>query len=159
MNQFVKETYDQDWGDEEIANPRVAFVTSIDAAPFHGGKAITPLNSAPQVPHALIGASAIECDAIVRSRFPAEESELDYNHFIVLDEISERDNSVILAANNEVEGMLLLTRCDFKGALLSLLAPEETSLTMDAMCHEAVTEGFGIMHGPTLGGVDTHRRK
>ena len=83
----------------------------------------------------------------MRSRFPAEGSELNYNRFIVLDELSEKDKTVIVAANNELDGHLLLSRCDFKGALISLLAPEETSLTMDAMCHEAVTEGPGIMHG------------
>ncbi|KFG86523.1 hypothetical protein MANI_013667 [Metarhizium anisopliae] len=145
LNQFLKETYDQDWGDEEIAGPSMAFVTSISEAPFHSGKADTHLDSAPEVPSVLFGASAVECDAIVRSRFPGG-SEMNYNLFIVLDELTEKEKTVLVAANNELDGQLLLGRTDFKSALTVLVAPSDTSLTVDSQVNSAVTEGSGIIY-------------
>ncbi|PHH59539.1 hypothetical protein CDD81_2901 [Ophiocordyceps australis] len=153
INLFLKETYDQDWGqddpeDEEHAILGVAFVTSTHKAPFHAGKATAPLTSAPQTPSILLGASPFECDAIVRSRFPAEGSEMNYNRFIIMDEYTEETKTVIVAANNEVDGQLLLSRCDWKGALISLVAMEDTGLTMERQCNEAVTLDAGIIRGP-----------
>ena len=61
VDAFIKQTYDQDWSDEEIA------------APFHSvhsGTVIPPVTAVlPQVPEteALLGAKASECDAIMRS--------------------------------------------------------------------------------------------
>lgn len=72
MDAFIKQTYDQDWSDEEIA------------APFHSvhsGTVIPPVIAVlPQVPEAeaLLGAKASECVAIMRSGFPAADSELNY---------------------------------------------------------------------------------
>lgn len=155
INLFLKETYDQDWGEgdedegeEKRAVPGVAFVSSIEEAPYHAGKATAPLESAPQVPSTLLGASAVECDVIARSRFPAEGSEMNYNRFIVIDEYTEKDKTVIIAGNNEANGQLLMSRCDFKGALISLVSMEETGLTLEHQCNEAVQEGPGIIHGP-----------
>ncbi|PHH73867.1 hypothetical protein CDD82_5234 [Ophiocordyceps australis] len=153
INLFLKETYDQDWGqddseEEEHAILGVAFVTSTDKAPFHRGKTTAPLNSAPQTPPILLGASPLECDAIVRSRFPAEGSEMNYNRFIIMDEYTEETRTVIVAANNEVDHQLLLSRCDWKGALISLVAMEDTGLTMERLCNEAVSLDTGVIHGP-----------
>ncbi|KAI1082928.1 hypothetical protein F5B20DRAFT_489790 [Whalleya microplaca] len=144
---FLEQTYDQDWGDEEIADPRIAFVTSL-SPPFHGGPATGPLEEKPPLPDALLGLTADDCDAITRSCFPSENPELNYNRFIIMGDYTEADKTVILASNNEFDGTLQLSRCDFKGALISLLAPDETGLTMDQMASEAVLEGPGIMSGP-----------
>lgn len=126
----------------------MAFVTSIDKAPFHSGKAEKQLDSVPHVPSVLIGASAIECDAIVRSRFPVngDDSEMNYNLFVVLDELTEKDKTVLVAANNELDGQLLLGRTDFKSALTVLVAPSDTSLTVDGQINSATTEGSGIVY-------------
>ncbi|KAK2616744.1 hypothetical protein QQS21_000356 [Conoideocrella luteorostrata] len=146
INKLLEETYDQDWGDEEIAGPSMAFVTSIDAPPFHSGKEGARLDSAPKTPAALLGASAVECDAIARSRFSTEGSELNYNMFIVLDDLTEKSETVLVAANNELDGQLVLTRSDFKSALTVLVAPQDTRLTVDGQCNDAVTAGPGIVY-------------
>lgn len=123
----------------------MAFVTSISEAPFHSGKADTHLDSAPEVPSVLFGASAVECDAIVRSRFPGG-SEMNYNLFIVLDEFTEKEKTVLVAANNELDSQLLLGRTDFKSALTVLVAPSDTGLTVDSQINSAVTERSGIIY-------------
>ncbi|KAK2591574.1 hypothetical protein QQS21_010744 [Conoideocrella luteorostrata] len=148
LNQFLEEAYSQDWGDEEKARPALAFVTSIGAAPFHQGKAGTHLDSLPPVPQTLFGASAIECDVITRSRFPASGSDMNYNTFIVMDELSESSKTVIIAASNEQDGQLLLARSDFNMALLTMVAPLDTSLTIDSQCNGVMVEGAGIIRDP-----------
>ncbi|KHN98500.1 uncharacterized protein MAM_03624 [Metarhizium album ARSEF 1941] len=144
LNQFLEETYDQDWGDEETATPHMAFVTSLREAPFHSGKAGNFQESAPQVPPALLGASAVECDAIVRSLFPGEP-ETNCNLFIALDEFTETEKTVIVASNRELDGQLLLGRADFRSALAVLVAPADTRLTVDSQINRAVAEGPGVI--------------
>jgi hypothetical protein len=102
VDAFIKQTCGQDWSDEEIA------------APFHSGTVIPPVTAVlPQVPEAeaLLGAKASECNAIMRSGFPAADSELNYR-FIILDEHTEKDKTVILVPLGAQNGPSAHARAD-----------------------------------------------
>ncbi|KAI0006245.1 hypothetical protein F4779DRAFT_597138 [Xylariaceae sp. FL0662B] len=150
LNAFLKAAYDQNWGPSDIPDPRVSFITSL-SPPYGQGPAEAPLKSVPEVPAALLHASPDDCDAIARSCFPASDGgipELNYQRFIIMDELTEREKTVIIATNNEIDGRLLLTRCDFKGAVISLIAPGATGLAMDQQIHGAADRGDGVVRGP-----------
>jgi hypothetical protein len=123
----------------------VAFVTSLDR-PFHTGPAEPPLLEAPKLPSLLQGATPAECDTLVRHYFsPQDDSQLNYNRFIVMDELTEQTKTVLLACNCEFGGTeLQLLRCDFQGALITVLAPESTILTMDTLASQAAMANDGV---------------
>lgn len=124
----------------------MAFVTSLKH-PFHEGLAKKDCRSSsvPALPSLLSGASPEECDILTRHLFPPQErSELNYNRFIVMDELTEKTKTVLLACNGEIDGKLQLLRSDFGNALLAILAPENTILTMDLMASEAAKRGDGV---------------
>lgn len=63
-----------------------------------------------------------------------------------MDELTERTKTVILASNCEFEGAeLQLVRCLFAGAIVTLLAPIETILTMDLEGSEAAKKSNGVV--------------
>lgn len=122
----------------------MAFVTSLQD-PFHSGPATKePLKSVPKLPSILLGASPQECDVLTRHLFPPQDmSELNYNRFIVMDKLTEETQCVLIACNNELDQLQLL-RSDFKNALLAILAPENTILTMNEQASEAASRGDGV---------------
>lgn len=122
----------------------MAFVTSLQH-PFHSGPATKePLISVPVLPSILLGTTPEECDVLTRHLFPPQDkSELNYNRFIVMDKLSEETQTVILACNNEFNQLQLL-RSDFRNALLAILAPENTILTMNEQASEAASAGDGV---------------
>lgn len=62
-----------------------------------------------------------------------------------MDELIEQTKTVLLACNCEFEGTeFQLVRCDFGEALNAVTAPENTSLTMNAMGTEAATGRDGV---------------
>ncbi|KAK7701874.1 hypothetical protein SLS64_010008 [Diaporthe eres] len=96
------------------------------------------------LPSILLGASPEECDVLTRHLFlPQDMSELNYNRFIVMDRLTEEARTVLLACNNELNQLHLL-RSDFKNALLAILAPENTILTMNEQASEAASRGDGV---------------
>lgn len=124
----------------------MALITSLEY-PFHNGPAreTPPLLSRPVLPTLLLGASPQECDILTRHLFPpVGKSDLHYNRFMVMDERTEKTETVLLACNCEFGGELQLLRCDFEGALLVLLSPESTILTMDSLASEAAEESDGV---------------
>lgn len=124
----------------------MAFVTSL-MHPFHEGPAKKDrhLSSMPAFPSLISGIAPEECDILTRHLFPPQErSELNYNRFIVMDELAEKTKTVLLACNCEIDGKLQLLRSDFGNALLTILAPENTILTMDQLASEAAKMGDGI---------------
>lgn len=132
--------------DPGIAPYTMAFVTSLKH-PFHEGPASKDrhLSSMPALPSLLSGASPEECDILTRHFFPPQDrSELNYNRFIIMDELVEKAKTVLLACNCEFDGKLQLLRSDFGNALLAIMAPENTILTMDQIASEAVKRGDGV---------------
>ncbi|KAI0172570.1 hypothetical protein GGR52DRAFT_413875 [Hypoxylon sp. FL1284] len=147
INGFLKTNYDQEWGPSGIPDPRVSFIISL-SPPYCQAPAEHPLNSVPETPKALMHASPEDCDAIARCCFPAPDGgipELNYQRFIVMDELTEEEKTVIVATNNENGGQLLMARCDFTGALAALVAPGETGLSMDHQIHDAADNGNGVI--------------
>lgn len=122
----------------------MAFVTSLQH-PFHTGPATKdPLESVPTLPSILLGVSPQECDVLPCHLFPPQDmSELNYNRFIVMDKLTEEAQTVLLACNSELNQLQLL-RSDFKDALLAILAPENTILTMNGQASEAASRGDGV---------------
>ena len=102
------------------------------------------MKTVPTQPDALLGALPSDCDAIVRSCFPAQDPELHYNQFIIADELTEKEKTVIIAENDENEGGLILIRCNFKAAVISFKGAENTSLTMDLIADSAAKRSSGI---------------
>lgn len=122
----------------------MALVTYLDH-PFHSGSVNPPLASVQPPPSPLKGASPSECDIILRHLFaPQEESELNYNYFIIMDELTEQTETVLLAINREYGGELQLLRSGFGSALNALLAPMDTILTMETMATEAAVRKLGV---------------
>lgn len=124
----------------------MALVTSLKH-PFYEGPAKKDrhLSSMPALPSLLSGASPEECDILTRHLFaPQDRSELNYNRFIIMDELVEKTRTVLLACNCEIDGKLQLLRSDFGIALLAILAPENTILTMDQTASEAARTGGGV---------------
>lgn len=127
----------------------MAFVTSLEH-PFHEGPARKeqqqPAAAAvPALPSLLLGATPEECDILTRHLFaPQDRSELNYNRFIIMDDLTEETKTVLLASNCEVGGKLLLLRSDFTNALMLVLAPENTILTMDLTASEIAKKGDGV---------------
>lgn len=145
LNTFVQEAYSTlAETDPTIAPYTMAFVTSLQH-PFHGGPATKgPLTSVPTLPSILLGATPQECDILTRHLFPPQDkSELNYNRFIVIDKLTEETKTILLACNNEFNQLQLL-RSDFKNALLAILAPENTILTMNEQASEAALTGDGV---------------
>lgn len=60
-----------------------------------------------------------------------------------MDKLTEETQTVILACNNEFNQLQLL-RSGFKNALLAILAPENTILTMNEQASEAASAGDGV---------------
>ncbi|KAH0283126.1 hypothetical protein M436DRAFT_76983 [Aureobasidium namibiae CBS 147.97] len=147
LKDFVRQAYDQDWGTDEdcTVGPAMAFVTSIDKPPFCSGKASQLMEVMPETASSVIGMTAGECNAVASGKFATIESNLDHNMFIVLDEYTEKDRTVIVATNAEQDGQLLLMRCSFESALLSLVAISDTCLTIDSQCNNANTDGDGVV--------------
>lgn len=119
--------------------------------PFHPGSAHPLLQTTPPILPLLHGASPVECDILARHLFaPQRHSELDYNRFVIMDELTEETKTVLLASNCEFEGTterrleLQLVRCTFAGVLITLLAPRETILTMDLQASAAATKSDGV---------------
>ncbi|CAN8097502.1 unnamed protein product [Discula destructiva] len=145
LNALCREAYDErPEADPSIAQPQFAFVTSLDR-PFHSGPVNLPLESVPALPSLLDGASPSECDHIVRHLFaPQGTSELNYNYFVIVDELTEGTKTVLLANNREGDGALQLLRSDFRSALNALLAPMSTILTQETMASEAAVQSLGV---------------
>ncbi|KAK6072573.1 hypothetical protein SCUP234_09123 [Seiridium cupressi] len=151
LNSFVEQAYDQQWG--PLADPRVAFITKLEA-PFTDGLAEAPLASSPEPLETLYGAKPSECDAVVRSRFwdDSLDPKLDRRRFIIIDEFTETEGSVIIAVNFEDEGRLIISRTDFKLAVLSLMAPGTTGLSAEEVAADTATSsGFGVKRWKTRG--------
>lgn len=145
LNTFTQEAYSTlPETDPTIAPYTMAFVTLLQH-PFHSGPATKDqLKSVPKLPSILLGASPQECDVLTRHLFPPQDmSELNYNRFIVMDKLTEEAQTVLLACNNELNQLQLL-RSDFKNALLAILAPENTILTMNEQASEAASRGDGV---------------
>ena len=147
LKDFLRRAYDQDWGTDEdcIVQPAMAFVTSIDKPPFCSGKASELMEIEPETASNLIGLTAEQCNIVAREKFATVESNLYHNMFIVLDEYTEKDRTVIVGTNAEQNGQLLLMRCSFASALLSLVATSDTCLTIDSQCNNAHADGDGIV--------------
>ncbi|KAK6063349.1 hypothetical protein SCUP515_12503 [Seiridium cupressi] len=139
------------WG--PLADPRAAFITKLKA-PFTDGLAEAPLASSPEPLETLYGAKPSECDAVVRSRFwdDSLDPKLDRHRFIIIDEFTETEGSVIIAVNFEDEGRLIISRTDFKLAVLSLMAPGTTGLSAEEVAADTATSsGFGVKRWKTRG--------
>jgi hypothetical protein len=146
INTFAQETYNQrPEVDPSIAQPTIAFVTSLDH-PFHSGSVKPPLATIPSNPSILQGATPMEIDILTRHFFPPQErSQLNYNHFIIMDELTEQTKTVLLVCNCEFEGTeLQLLRSDFPSALITVLAPDNTILTMNTLASEAAVANDGV---------------
>ncbi|KAI4603396.1 hypothetical protein KJ359_006191 [Pestalotiopsis sp. 9143b] len=150
LNNFLEQAYDHEWG--PLADPRVAFITKLNA-PFTDGLAEAPLKSAPEPLEMLYGAKPSECDAVVRNRFwdDSLDPKLDRHRFIIMDEFTETDRSVITAVNFQDQGRLIISRADFKLAVLNLMAPGTTGLCAEDIADSATTSGLGIGRWKTPG--------
>jgi len=123
----------------------MAFVKSIDKPPFCSSKATELMEVMPETASSVIGLPADQCNIVAREKFATVESDLDHNMFIVLDEYTEKDRTVVVGINAEQDGQLLLMRCSFESALLSLVATSDTCLTIDSQCNNAHADGDGIV--------------
>ncbi|KAI1775876.1 hypothetical protein F4818DRAFT_415240 [Hypoxylon cercidicola] len=143
LNEFLEQAYDQRFG--PLVDPRVAFITSL-TSPYIEGLASPPLSSTPKLPEPLLDANPVDCDAIVRSCFPDStlEPKLNHNRYIIMDEYTEKEKTVIIALNSENDGQLLLVRTNFKGAVLGLLAPGNTGLFMEEMADDGAKMEKGL---------------
>lgn len=150
LNDFLEQAYDHEWG--PLADPRVAFITKLDA-PLTDGLAESSLTSAPEPLETLYGAKPRECDAIVRCRFWDDrlDPKLDRHRFIIMDEFTETDRSVIVAVNFENDGRLIISRTDFRLAVLTLMALGTTGLSAEDMAESATRSGLGIQRWKTRG--------
>ncbi|KAH9908392.1 hypothetical protein F4778DRAFT_717079 [Xylariomycetidae sp. FL2044] len=159
LDEFVQAAYKQDWGPPEVPDPRVAFITSLEPPYFQGpAEPGTVRKSAPELPREFLSLGPGDCDAIARSRFPTDDDsgnssssprpELNYQRFIVMDEFTATRKTVIIAMNSELGGRLLLGRCDFAGAVICLVAPGATGLSMDMQVNTVMERGDGIIRGP-----------
>lgn len=74
-----------------------------------------------------------------RAERGTKKSELSYNHFIIIDKLTEQTETetVLRACNCEFGGTeLQLLKCAFWGALLTVLAPEITGWQWIIFCHK-----------------------
>lgn len=63
-----------------------------------------------------------------------------------MDALTEETRTVLLACNCEFQGReLQVLRSNFICALTSLLAPDETILTMESISLDAVSQGDGVL--------------
>ncbi|XXG95246.1 kinesin-like protein [Hypoxylon texense] len=143
LNEFLEQAYSQRFGED--VDPRVAFITGL-TTPYTEGLASPPLASTPKLPEQLLGAKPADCDAIVRSCFPDTtlNPKLNHNRFIIMDEHTEKEKTVIMALNSENDGQLLLVRSKFEGAVLCLYAPGNTGLFMEEMADEGAKMEKGL---------------
>ncbi|ETS81733.1 hypothetical protein PFICI_06735 [Pestalotiopsis fici W106-1] len=130
LNEFLESTYCKEhWGhSSDEPDPRASIITAVEP-PYSDGPAEPPLKTVPYLPKQFLGTRPHEFDAIVRSVFscPSNENpEFNYNRYIVMDEMTEKDKTVLIIANDETEG-LVVSRSDFKGALLILISSKVTS--------------------------------
>lgn len=65
-----------------------------------------------------------------------------------MDSITERDRTVIIASNAENDGELVLARCEYKQAILCLVAPGSTGLTLDREVDGAMQGEDGVIREP-----------
>lgn len=76
---------------------------------------------------------------------PQDKSELNYKRFVIMDELSKQTKTVFLACNCEFEGTeFQLVRCEFGEAISAVTAPENKSVTMNAMSIEAASGRDGV---------------
>lgn len=62
-----------------------------------------------------------------------------------MDELTESTRTVLMAVNCEFEGPeLTLVRSNYADALITVTAPENTSLTIDLVASEAARWGDGV---------------
>ncbi|KAI1865367.1 uncharacterized protein JN550_008415 [Neoarthrinium moseri] len=143
LNKFLERAYDHEWS--SAIDPRVAFITKL-TPPFTDGLADPPLASAPGFAEDLCGAKPSDCDAIVRSCFMDNtlSPKLDRHRFIIMDEFTETDETVIMALNFERNGQLILVRSDFENGFLTLMAPGQTGSSMDSFADEASISPLGV---------------
>ncbi|KAI1848698.1 hypothetical protein JX265_005675 [Neoarthrinium moseri] len=148
LNKFLKQAYDHDWSSD--IDPRVAFITKL-SPPFTDGLADPPLTVAPDLPESFNGAKPCECDAVVRSCFMDESlsPKLDRHRFIIMDEFTEAEETVIMALNFERNGQLILVRSDFKDAFLTLMAPGTTGAGMEIFADSASRSPLGVLRSKT----------
>lgn len=143
LNEFLEQAYSQRFG--PTVDPRVAFITEL-TSPYTEGLASPPLTSTPKLPESLLGAKPADCDAIVRSCFPDTtlDPKLNHNRFIIMDEHTEEEKTVIMALNSENDGELLLVRTKFEAAVLCLYAPGNTGLFMEEMADDGAKMEKGL---------------
>jgi hypothetical protein len=149
LNKFVERAYRKEPGDR--SDHRIAFVSKL-SHPFTDGLAKCPLVSSPTLPEALLGAKPSDYDAIVRSCFMDESlnPRLDRYGFIILDEFTETDETVLVAMNYANDGQLILLRTNFETSTICLVTTVNTGLSVEEQAEAATQVPLGVWRGDSL---------
>ncbi|TLD09462.1 hypothetical protein PspLS_12018 [Pyricularia sp. CBS 133598] len=88
---------------------RYAIVSNLDPNSDSSteGPAVPPLQALPQLPRELMHASPEACVAFARSRFPRQKQLIEWNQFVMVDELTESERTVILGAHVPNHGLVL----------------------------------------------------
>ncbi|KAH9427680.1 hypothetical protein MCOR02_011913 [Pyricularia oryzae] len=71
------------------------------------GPAVPPLQALPKLPREFMHASPEACAAFARSRFPGQKQLIKWNQFVMADELTESERTVILGAHEPNHGLVL----------------------------------------------------
>ncbi|TLS28027.1 hypothetical protein PpBr36_02025 [Pyricularia pennisetigena] len=88
---------------------RYAVVSNLDpdSDSSTDGPAVPPLQTLPELPREFVHASPEACAAFARSRFPAQAQLIKWNEFVVVDELTESERTVIVGAHEPNHGLVL----------------------------------------------------
>lgn len=145
LNNFVKEVY-QDVQEPEDS-PFITFVTQYSEKPFTEGshKGDQELREVPPLSEELKHATPEECGELINRRM-CTQRDLDLEYFVIMDHLTEKRNTVILACQceDENDGELTLLRCSFGQVMEALMAVYVTGLSFEAAADEAAREPDGV---------------
>lgn len=150
LNQFLEEVYDYERDDDDDANagPCVAFITRHDRKPFTQAglsKAGQVLDHVPPLSEILKHATPEECGELLK-RCMYRQKDLELDFFIIMDQLTETEKTVIVACQYEMEndGELILKRCAFNQVMATLMAVANTGLSFELSADTAARERDGV---------------
>jgi hypothetical protein len=133
LNTFIEETiYPRDFPEDSPSGIRL--IDSLDLDELQASQTRTPYTET--FASAFLEKKPQAIDYIVRSQFPG--TSLNCVHFIILDSVTIRDRTCILADNQLKEDpFLMLVRSDFRSALGAIVCATCTGLNFDVMSEDA----------------------
>jgi hypothetical protein len=114
---------------------------------FASGPADPPLEALPALPKELLHASPEACMAFARSHFPADTGLLEWDKFMIVDELTETQKTVMIGANDGYRG-LVLQRHPFDFSLRVFTWIENTARTIDEEADRASRTDSGVNRPP-----------